>query len=135
MELIIYHLMIGHCMKNKLLKDHFLHPRNVGMLENYDQKIIVKSDQCNDVVTFTVTIGNKKIKNIQFEAYGCGYAIAGASLVSEVVKGKDIDTGINDVEELLMRMDISCSNRRCVQLSLQAIKKLRENVQTNECTT
>jgi len=122
-------------MKNELLKDHFLHPRNVGMLENYDKKIIVKSDVCNDVVTFTVTIGNKKIKNIQFEAYGCGYAIAGASLVSEVVKGKDIDAGIVDVEEMLMSMEIPDSNKRCVQLSLHAIKKLRENVYTNECTT
>lgn len=122
-------------MKNELLKDHFLHPRNVGILENHDQKVIVKSDQCNDVVTFTVTIGNNKITNIQFEAYGCGYAIAGASLVSEVVKGKDIDAGIVDVEEMLMSMEIPDSNKRCVQLSLHAIKKLRENVYTNECTT
>ncbi len=122
-------------MKYKLLKDHFLHPRNVGILEKYDHKIVVKSNQCNDVVTFTVTIANNTINDIQFEAYGCGYAIAGASLVSEVVKGKDIDAGINDVEEMLINIDIPDANKRCIRLSLEAILKLRENVTNNESTT
>ncbi|MCX8125290.1 MAG: iron-sulfur cluster assembly scaffold protein [Spirochaetes bacterium] len=115
-------------MKNTILKDHFLHPRNVGVVDNYDHKIIVKSDQCNDVVIFTVTIANTIINNIQFEAYGCGYAIAGASLVSELVKGKHIDQGIQDVEEKLMNIDVPDSNMRCLQLSLEAIKKLKEQV-------
>lgn len=115
-------------MKNDILKNHFLHPCNVGIVENYDHKIIVKSDQCNDVITFTVTIAHNIIGDIKFEAYGCGYAIAGASLVSDAVKGKDIDMGIRDVEEMLNTMTIPDSNLRCIHLSLNAIKQLKDNL-------
>ncbi|HOJ30029.1 MAG TPA: iron-sulfur cluster assembly scaffold protein [Spirochaetota bacterium] len=115
-------------MKNDILKNHFLHPYNVGIVENYDHKIIVKSDQCNDVITFTVTITHNTIDDIKFEAYGCGYAIAGASLVSDAVKGKDIDLGIRDVEEMLNTITIPDSNLRCIHLSLKAIKQLKDNL-------
>jgi len=118
-------------MKNDILKNHFLHPRNVGIVQNYDHKIIVKSDQCNDVITFTVTIAHTTIGDIKFEAYGCGYAIAGASMVSDAIKGKDIDEGIRDVEEMLNTMMIPDSNIRCVQLSLKAIKQLKDTILSN----
>ncbi len=108
-----------------------MHPRNVGIVQNYNHKIIVKSDQCNDVITFTVTIAQNIIGDIKFEAYGCGYAIAGASVVSDAVKGKDIDVGVRHVEEMLSTMTIPDSNIRCVQLSLKAIKQLKDNLKSN----
>ena len=75
-------------MNNILLKYHFLNQRNIGVLDSYDYKIVVRSDQCNDIVWFTVTIDNDIINDIKFEAYGCGYVIADASTISEIVKGK-----------------------------------------------
>ena len=115
-------------MKNVLLKDHFLKPRNVGVLDSFDHKIVVKSDTCNDMVSFTVTIAQKIINDIRFEAYGCGYAIAGASLVTEMAKGKTIDAAIRDIETMILNMNnVPDANIRCVQLSLKALQQIKEN--------
>ncbi|MEJ5361336.1 MAG: iron-sulfur cluster assembly scaffold protein [Spirochaetota bacterium] len=115
-------------MKNALLKDHFLHPRNVGVLDSFDHKIVVKSDQCNDMVSFTVTIAHNSISDIRFEAYGCGYAIAGASLVSEMAKGKAIDAAIQDIETMILVINnVPDANIQCVKLSLKALRQIKEN--------
>ncbi len=115
-------------MKNELLKDHFLHPRNVGILDSFDYKLVVKSDTCNDMVSFTVTVAHNSISDIRFEAYGCGYAIAGASFVSEMAKGKTIDEAIRDIETMILTMNnVPDENIRCVTLSLTALRQIKAN--------
>ena len=43
-------------MKNKILKDHFLNPRNMGTIEKPTHQSIVKSDTCNDIVKMMINI-------------------------------------------------------------------------------
>src|SRR5512147_3219024 len=74
------------------VKEHFLHPRNVGEIEDPDGVAEVGSIACGDALKFTFKLDeNKKIKDAKFKTFGCASAIASASALTEMVKGKSLD--------------------------------------------
>ena len=64
--------------------DHFMHPRNVGEIENADGVGQVGNTKCGD------KINGDKIDDVKFETFGCGSAIASSSIATEMIKGKTI---------------------------------------------
>ena len=73
------------------VKDHFLHPRNVGEIENPNGVAEVGSIACGDALKFTFKLDeNKRIKDAKFKTFGCASAIASASALTEMVKGKTL---------------------------------------------
>jgi NifU-like protein len=74
------------------VKDHFLHPRNVGEIEDPDGVAEVGSIACGDALKFTFKLDeNKRIKDAKFKTFGCASAIASASALTEMVKGRTLD--------------------------------------------
>ena len=78
------------------VKDHFLNPRNVGEVENPDGVAEVGSIACGDALKFTFKLDeNKRIKEAKFKTFGCASAIASASALTEMVKGKSLEEARN----------------------------------------
>ncbi|MCK5256994.1 MAG: Fe-S cluster assembly protein NifU [Deltaproteobacteria bacterium] len=74
------------------VKDHFLHPRNVGEMKDPDGVGEVGSLACGGALKFMFKLDkNKKIKEAKFQTFGCGSAIASASVLTEMVVGKTLD--------------------------------------------
>ena len=74
------------------VKDHFLHPRNAGELKNPDGVGEVGSLACGDALKFMFKLDeNKRIKEAKFKTFGCGSAIASASVLTELVLGKTLE--------------------------------------------
>jgi len=74
------------------VKDHFLHPRNVGEMKDPDGVGEVGSLACGDALKFMFKLDkNKKIKEAKFQTFGCGSAIASASVLTEMVVGKTLE--------------------------------------------
>jgi nitrogen fixation NifU-like protein len=70
--------------------DHFLHPRNVGVLENADGVGEVGNAKCGDIMKIYLKIENDIIEDVKFETFGCGSAIASSSMATEMIKGKPV---------------------------------------------
>jgi len=74
------------------VKDHFLHPRNVGDIQNPDGTAEVGSIACGDALKFMFTLDeNRRIKDAKFKTFGCASAIASASALTEMVKGMTLE--------------------------------------------
>jgi len=78
---------------NEKVKEHFLHPRNVGELENPDGVGEVGSLACGDALklTFKLDEGKRIIKEAKFQTFGCASAIAAASALTEMIQGMPLD--------------------------------------------
>ena len=55
--------------------DHFMHPRNVGEIENADGVGQVGNAKCGDIMKMYLKIKDNKIDDVKFEAFVCGSAI------------------------------------------------------------
>jgi len=74
------------------VRDHYINPRNVGEIENPDGLGEVGNISCGDALRLTFKLdSDKKIADIKFKTFGCGSAIASASVLTEMCKGKHID--------------------------------------------
>ena len=105
--------------------DHFMHPRNVGEIENPDGIGEEGNPVCGDMMTFYIKVNDNRLEDVKFKTFGCGAAIAVSSMVSEMAKGMTLDEAMKitpgDVaEELegLPKNKFHCSN-----LGAQALQK------------
>ena len=75
--------------------DHYENPRNVGKLDDYSKNVgtgMVGAPACGDVMRLQIQVNDEGvIEDAKFKTYGCGSAIASSSLLTEWVKGKNID--------------------------------------------
>ncbi len=76
--------------------DHFLHPRNLGMLEDANGVGEVGNAQCGDIMKMYLKIEDEVVQDVKFETFGCGSAIASSSMATELIKGKPLE----EVEQL-----------------------------------
>src|SRR5512136_1401786 len=71
--------------------DHFMHPRNVGEIENADGVGEEGNPVCGDMMTFYIKVKDNHLEDVKFKTFGCGAAIAVSSMVSEMAKGKTLE--------------------------------------------
>ena len=73
--------------------DHFMHPHNVGKMENPDASATEGSPACGDQVTVYLKVDEEKktIEDVSFLSYGCASNIATASIITDLAKGKTLD--------------------------------------------
>ena len=77
-------------MYSEKVMDHFTNPRNVGEIENASGVGEVGNAKCGDIMKIFLDIEDGIIKDVKFQTFGCGSAIASSSMATEMVKGKSI---------------------------------------------
>ena len=76
--------------------EHFRNPRNVGVIEDANGIGEVGNAKCGDIMKMYLKIEDDIVKDVKFETFGCGSAIASSSMATELIKGKPV----NEVKEL-----------------------------------
>ena len=65
--------------------DHFLNPRNVGVIEDADGIGEVGNAKCGDIMKIYLKIKDGIVEDVQFETFGCGSALASSSMATELI--------------------------------------------------
>lgn len=112
---------------SKEVIDHYENPRNVGSLDKSANNVgtgLVGAPACGDVLKLQIEVDdNGKIVDAKFKAFGCGSAIASSSLVSEWVKGKNVDEALAiKNQEIAEHLSLPPVKLHCSMLAEDAIK-------------
>jgi nitrogen fixation NifU-like protein len=70
--------------------EHFRNPRNVGVIEDANGIGEVGNAKCGDIMKMYLKIEDDVIRDVKFETFGCGSAIASSSMATELIKGKPV---------------------------------------------
>ena len=70
--------------------DHFMNPRNVGVIDDASGVGEVGNAKCGDIMKIYLKIVDDIIWDVKFETFGCGSAIASSSMATEMIMGKSI---------------------------------------------
>ncbi len=76
---------------SKEVMEHFMNPRNVGVIENPDGYGKVGNPVCGDLMEIFIKVNDNKVDDIKFRTFGCGSAIAVSSMVTEMAKGQPLE--------------------------------------------
>ena len=115
--------------------DHFLKPRNLGVIEDADGIGEVGNAKCGDIMKMYLKIDDDIITDVKFETFGCASAIASSSMATELIKGASVENAMQltnkAVAEALdglpaYKMHCSVLAEEAIQAALEDYKKKKE---------
>jgi len=110
----------------KKVIDHYENPRNVGSMNEKDEKVgtaIVGAPACGDVMKLQIKVEDGVITDAKFKTFGCGSAIASSSLVTELLKGKNLDEALAlKNQSIVDELELPPVKVHCSVLAEEAVK-------------
>jgi nitrogen fixation NifU-like protein len=79
---------------SSMVMDHFNHPRNMGEMDNPDGIGEAQNPVCGDTMRLFIKVERERIVDAKSLTFGCGAAIASASITTEIIKGKKIEEAL-----------------------------------------
>jgi nitrogen fixation NifU-like protein len=73
------------------LLDHFLNPRNAGLMREPDGVGVGEYAGCGDLARFFLRVREGWVSEVRFQTYGCGPTLAAASAASERMTGRAVE--------------------------------------------
>lgn len=115
--------------------DHYENPRNVGSFDKSEEGIgtgVVGAPACGDVMKLQIKVRNGIIEDAKFKTFGCGSAIASSSLITEMVKGKNLsDASKIKNTDIAEELSLPPVKIHCSVLAEDAIKAAINNYNEN----
>ena len=116
--------------------DHFLHPRNVGVIEDANAVGEVGNAKCGDIMKMYLKIEDGIIEDVKFETFGCGSAIASSSMATELIKGKPVEEAMQLTNKAVAEAldGLPDYKMHCSVLAQEAIQSSLEDYYKNNPT-
>jgi len=93
----------------EIILDHGKNPRNLRKTENFNKDAKGHNPLCGDKVHIYLKLNeNKKVEDISFEGEGCAISMASASIMTDLLRGKeenDVKEIVNDFLEMIKEKD------------------------------
>ena len=113
-----------------MYKEHILelyrHPSNFGILKNVTHTKTEYNSLCGDEITVQLLVKKGIVKDVKFNGSGCVISMVSASLLTEKIKGMNIENIKKlDRRDILKLLEVSINPARikCVLLPLEATKR------------
>jgi nitrogen fixation NifU-like protein len=109
--------------------DHFMNPRNVGVIEDADAIGEVGNARCGDIMKMYLKIKDNVIEDVKFQTFGCGAAVATSSMVTELVKEKTLEEALKITNKTVAEAldGLPPIKMHCSNLAEEAIKSAIED--------
>jgi len=108
------------------LLDHFRHPRNYGSLDVPDISNEQFNPLCGDRIRIELKLNESIVNEARFKGDGCAISTAAASLLTELVLGKNLEELTNVPDEQLisaLESNIQPARLQCALLPLHALRE------------
>jgi nitrogen fixation protein NifU and related proteins len=117
-------------MYSPQLLDHFEHPRNSGELPAVDAQVCIENPACGDILELAVKMNAGRIAEIRFRAKGCVPAMACASAMTELAKGRSLQEagGIGKVEVVDAVGGVPPASGHAAQLAIDALRAVLQKL-------
>lgn len=109
--------------------DHFMSPRNVGVISDADAEGSSGDPECGDALTIYIKVEDEVITDIGFLVFGCVAAIASSSMTTELAKGRTLNEALKITDQdIADALDGLPENKmHCSVLGADALKKVINN--------
>ena len=111
---------------SETLLDHFRHPRNYGSLDAPDISNEQFNPLCGDRIRLELKLQQAIVNEVRFKGDACAICTAAASLLTELVLGKDLAQLADIPDERLisaLESEIQPARLQCALLPLQALRE------------
>ena len=114
--------------------DHFLKPRNLGVIENADGVGEVGNAKCGDIMKMYLKIDDDIITDVKFETFGCASAIASSSMATELIKGQRVEDAMQLTNKAVAEAldGLPAYKMHCSVLAEEAIQAALENYKSKQ---
>ena len=110
----------------EIILDHYRNPRNKGKLAEADVSVHDSNPLCGDEIDMHLKIESNTVQDVKFEGRGCAISQASASMLTEMVMGKDLEfiKGLKkeDILENIGLVNLGPARIKCALLSLKVLK-------------
>ena len=90
-------------MYTEKVMDHFMHPRNVGEIDNASGVGTVGNAKCGDIMRIFLDIDeNQVVRDAKFKTFGCGSAIASSSMATSMIIGKKVEDALEITNKMII---------------------------------
>tara|TARA_B100000242_G_scaffold287174_1_gene253641 strand:- start:610 stop:1080 length:471 start_codon:yes stop_codon:yes gene_type:complete len=116
----------------EIILDHGKNPRNLRKTENFNKDAKGHNPLCGDKVHVYLKLDeDKKVQDISFEGQGCAISMASASIMTDLVKGKEeqeVKEIVKDFLEMIKEKDklnnkVLEENEKTKLMCLSGVKK------------
>ena len=114
--------------------DHFLQPRNLGVIENADGVGEVGNAKCGDIMKMYLKIDDEIITDVKFETFGCASAIASSSMATELIKGQRVEDAMQLTNQAVAEAldGLPAYKMHCSVLAEEAIQAALEDYKAKQ---
>ncbi len=111
---------------HEMIIDYSRNPINYGKIEDHDVTFHDSNPLCGDSIDIDMKFNDNKVSDIKFHGKGCAICMACSSVLTEIVKGKEIDEvrniSKNDILSELGLEHLQAVRIKCALLSLKVLK-------------
>ncbi len=88
----------------EIILDHYKHPHHKGLRDPFEAEVHHVNPTCGDEVTLRVHLSEGVVEDVSYDALGCSISQASASVLTDLVIGKQVDEAMGIHEEFLTLM-------------------------------
>ena len=110
----------------EIILDYYRNPRNYGKIQDPDISQRDSNPLCGDELEMHLNIKDDKVADVKFTGKGCAISQASASMLTELIMGKDFEyvkkLTKEDILDNLGLHELGPARIKCALLSLKVLK-------------